>query len=342
MTPDPGPRLAIVGSESLRAREIKTALATRKFPLRSIEFYDPGVEAEYSRLTEFRGEPKVVHRLDPALLEGLDLVFLASDPATNRLLGGEAVRGQFRALDLDETFNGDEGVPLVVAGVNEAALRSGGASLIANPNPITVFLSHLVRRLDDRFGVERGAAFALQPASAFGEDGVQELADQSFAMLGGSAKPRKVFPDQIAFSLLSRTEKPGRDGFSERERRISGEIRRVLERPDLELPLSIVQAPVFHTYAVMTRLELRDRADVKGVASAFRGRGPFKLATGESPPTAASVAGQDKIFIGQVKVEPAPARGCWIWLLADNLTAGSALNALEIARALFPPAPQAS
>jgi aspartate-semialdehyde dehydrogenase len=328
---------AIVGSETLRGREIKSVLSVRKFPLKSLEFFDPGVDEEYSKLTQFRDEPKVVHHLNRKALEGLDLVFLAADAKTNVEYGECAAAMNYRALDLAETFNGRDGVPLVVAGVNDDSIRGKKIPLIANPSPVTIILSHLFHALVPEFGIAKAVSFVLEPVSAFEEEGIQELADQSYALLNSSAMPKKVFREQVAFNLLSRTEKPNRDGFSARELRICGEVRRVLGRPDFPLSLSIVLAPIFHTYSVMTYLELGREAGIAEIEAMFRRTEAIRLspAGGTGLISGVTVAGKDKVFVGQIKKADSSPRGFWIWAVADNLTVGSALNAYEIALSLF-------
>lgn len=332
------PRFALIGSESLRGREIKRVLAVKKFPLQSLEFYDPDVVEEYSKLTQFKDEPKVVHHLDRKTLEGLDLVFLAADARTNTEYGEGAGNGHYRALDLGETFNHREDVPLVVAGVNDALIRGRKIPLFANPNPVTIILAHVFHALDPNFGIAKALSFVLEPVSAFEEEGIQELADQSFALLNSSAIPKKLFRDQVAFNLLSRTERPDRNGFSVREQRIQAEIRRVLHPADFPLSLSIILAPVFHTYSIMTYVELRKEAGIVDLESCFRRADLIRLAPGEGPGliSCVTVAGKDKIFVGQIKKAESPPGGFWIWGVADNLTVGSALNAYGIARSLFP------
>lgn len=329
------PRLALVGADSLRGKEILGVLAARKFPLASLELYDPEVEEEYSKLGQFRGEAKVVHALTPAALEGLDLVFLAGDAKTNLRYGRLAGEKDFRALDLGENFNADAGVPLVVAGVNDAGLRKAKPSLVANPHPAAIVLSHLLAALREGFGVGRAIAVVLEPVSAYAEEGIQELAEQSFALLGSSAMSKKVFPDQVAFNLLARTAKPERNGFSPLENRVAAEVRRVLGPAEMPLSLSIILAPVFHTYSIMLHVELGREATVADVEGALRKNDAFRLpAAGEAAASPATVAGKDRIYIGQIKKDPAIAGGFWVWAIADNLTVGSALNAYGIARAL--------
>jgi aspartate-semialdehyde dehydrogenase len=330
------PRLALIGPDSLRGREVLNVLAAKKFPMASIELYDPAVEEEYSQLGQFGGDPKVVHALSPSALEGLDLVFLAGDSGTNRTYGRLAAEKEYQAIDLAETFNAEPDVPLVVAGVNDGSLRDEKPPLVANPNPATIMLAHLLKALQEGFGLVQALAFVLEPVSAYAEEGIQELADQSVALLGSSAVRRKVFPGQVAFNLLPRTAKPEPNGFSPLENRVLAEVRRVLGPEDIPLSLTIVLAPVFHTFSIMTHVVLERRAKAADLGACFRKNDIFRLspAGGRDVVSPVTVAGKDRIFMGRVKPDARDPRGFWIWMVADNLTLGSALNAHGVARAL--------
>ncbi|MBN2205956.1 MAG: hypothetical protein JW742_01005, partial [Candidatus Aminicenantes bacterium] len=158
--------------------------------------------------------------------------------------------------------------------------------------------------------------------------------NQSFAMLSaGGSDERGVFRERIAFNLLCRTEKGLPDGFSAAERRIVAEVGRVLDASGFPLSLSIVLAPVFHTYSIMIYVELDKDASVADLAGALKQRPVFAF---EKPDavcsvSSASVAGTDGIAVGSIKREEAFPRAFWLGVVADNLTRGSALNALGIA-----------
>jgi aspartate-semialdehyde dehydrogenase len=327
-------RVAMVGADSLRGKELRKILDTKNFPLRDIEFYDPDVEEEYSKLTQFRGEPKVVHHLERDSLRSADLVFLAADKKVNREYGALADRQDFRAIDLSGTFNSDENVPVVVAGVNDELINERALALIANPHPVTVVLAHIFHVVVKKFGLSKAVSFILQPVSAFEESGIEELADQSYCLLSSESPSKKVFSEQIAFNILSHTEKADEDGFSSAEKQIQSELRRVLPAHDFPLSLSIIQVPVFYTYSIMIFLELKRKTDIQGMKSIFRAHPLFDLSlpTRSSP---VSVAGKDKIFIGQIKREKSFPNSFWVWTVADNLILGSALNALEIAEKIL-------
>jgi len=331
-------KLALLGTDSLRGKEIKNVFGQKKFPAFDLEFFDSDVEEEYSKLTEFKKEPKVIHSLQGDALAAMDLVFLAADRETSLAYGERALAGEFKALDVSEAFNDRPDVPLLVAGVNDAGYKPAAMPLVANPHPVAILLSHLFHALQPSFGLAKAVAFVLEPVSAFDDPGIQELASQSVALLNSHTPKKKVFKEQIAYNLLSHTGPTDDNGFSPTELRAAAEVRRVLGRPDLPLSLSFIQAPVFHTYSVMTYLELDREADLDSLEAVFGESKVFKVAPFREGGTISSVtaSGTDEIHVGQIKIEAANPRAAWVWLVADNLTRGSALNAFELARRILP------
>ena len=329
--------LALIGTDSLRGNEMKNVLSKKKFPLASIEFFDPDVQGEYSKLSEFRKEPKVIYPLKKNSISGMDLVLLAADKEINREYGIIAQKQKIQAIDLSEAFNVDEKVPIVVVGVNDQIIQEVKPSLIANPHPVTIILSHLFHLIIENYGLKKSLAFVLQSASAFERSGIKELADQSVAMLNSESMPKKVFKTQAAFNFLCQTEPVGEDGFSAMEQQILSEIKRVFDNSSLPISLSIVQAPVFHTYSIMIYLELEKKSSIQSLTKLFNDSSYFKFSPPAltCPASSVSVAGKDEIFIGSIKKEKSFPNGFWIWAVADNLTRGSALNAYEIAEKIF-------
>lgn len=330
-------RVAIIGSDTLRGREIQTVLNDKKFPLKTVEFYDPDVQEEYSKLGQFGNEPKVVHHLAPDYLEGLDLVFLAADNKTCARYGRLAAEKNYQAVDLSESLNSQPDIPLVVAGVNDSIIRVKKASIVANPNPVTIILTHLLTAVEQSYGLKRVVSLALEPVSAFDEKGIQELIDQSYALLSSAAMPKKVFRGQVAFNLISHFGKLDSNGYSLREKQILAEIHRVMGEVKFPLSLSLILAPVFHTYSIMTFFETDKDVSLDSLKECFASREFFEVKTDDRDEivSSATVAGKDKIHIGLMKKEVFPSKGYWVWAVADNLTVGSALNAYNIARAMF-------
>ncbi len=330
-------RLALVGTDSLCGKEMKDVLNANRLFFDSIDFFDTDVKEEYSKLTEFRGEPKVIHHIKRDSLLDSDLVFLAADHETNREFGSFAEKQDFQAIDLSGTFNTEKEIPIVVAGINDRSILREKPGIVANPHPVTIMLSHVFDAIHREFKLEKAVTFVLQPVSAFDKSGIEELASQSFAILNSSALTKKVFKAQIAFNLLSHTESLDEDGFDTVEKQVMSEVKRVLGIKELPLTLSIIQAPVFHTYSIMIYLELKKRVNLQAMKNLFKGSPYFKLAspTLSSLASCVSVAGKDEIYIGQIKKVNTLPNSFWLWAVADNLTRGSALNAFEIAEQIL-------
>ncbi len=325
------PKIAVVGIDSMPGKEIMDVLSKKEFPLREAEFFDPGVTEEYSKLTQFKGEPRVVHSIDQLVLGDFNLVFLASDKEVNKKIGAQAEKQKVFAVDMSGAFWDKEEVPLVVKGINDEVIRKNKKNLIANPHPVTIMLSRLLGEAVNKFGVLKAVSFVLQPVSAFGPSGVEELAGQSADILNKGSSRKKIFKAQIAFNLLSQSEKVDGSGFSSVEKRMLAELRRILK--EHKLSLSLVLTPVFHGYSIMTYLELDKQADTPSFEEIYKESSFFEYFSPslECPVSPALTAGKEKILIGQVKKDAVFPNSFWIWAAADNLTVGSALNAYEIA-----------
>jgi aspartate-semialdehyde dehydrogenase len=327
-------RMALVGTDSLQGKEIKRVLRKKISTNQNIKFFDPEVEEEYSKLTEFQGEPRVILPLNEEALKHIDLVFLAADKKINKKYGTLVSNLKFKAIDLSETFNTNTKIPVVVAGINDHIIRNENPRLIANPHPVTIVLSHLFDVLLSEFGLNKAISMILQPASAFGEPGIGELANQSLDIMNGAAFSKKVFKAQVAFNLLSQTGKTDECGFALKEKQVKQEISRVLDKKTFSLSLSIVQAPVFHTYSILSYIELDKKTDIQHLENSFKQSSYFKFLPPSTacPVSSVTVSGKEHIHVSQIKKEEAFPNSFWIWTVADNLTRGSALNAYEIAQ----------
>lgn len=330
-------RLVLIGTESLRGKEIKNVLNKQKNPLGSLDFFDIDVESEYSKLTQFRNEARVIYPLSEEALEDADLIFLAADKPTSKRYGALTRKRHIPAIDLTEAFVNDKKVPVVVSGINDGAALNKDAYLIANPHPAVIALSHILFVLIESFGVKRAVVSVLQPVSAYDEPGIEELASQSFSILNSSSLSKKVFKAQIAFNLLSQIKSVDKHGFSQVENQIKREINQVLGRKDFPLALSLLQAPVFHSYAFMIYVELEEKTDMSSIEEQLAQADYLKYIPPSlaCPVSSVSVAGKDEIFISQIKQDDSAPNSFWLWAAADNLTRGSALNAYEVARTLL-------
>ena len=326
-------RLALIGTDSLRGKEMKNVLEKKDFPFKDIYFFDADVEKEYSKLTEFRGEPIVIYPIDQNMFDMVDLFFLAADKKVNEEIIREALHRGKWVIDLNETFAGKKDSSLIVAGVNDNKIPLVIPRLISNPHPAAIFLSHMIHLIDQNFGHKKSIAFVLQPVSAFDVPGIDELAQQSADLLGGNSLSKTIFNEQIAFNLLSHIESTEKNGFTSAENQIRSEIHKIFENDKLPLSLTMVQVPVFHTYSIMMHVEISKKTEIDALRSIFNNSSYFYCESPAElcPISSVTAAGKNEIQIGEIKKDPVFPMSFWIWAIADNLTLGSALNGYEIA-----------
>lgn len=328
--------LALLGTESLKGKELRKVLETADLPSHELDLYDPSVESEYSNLSQYRGEAKVIRFPTPEALSQADLLFLAAEDEINLEYGSLAKEAGVPTIDLSLSYNRDPQTPVVVAGVNDQILTKNKPLLVACPHPATVIFSHIFHELRS-FGIRKAVTFLLQPVSAFGEEGVNELAEQTLAVLNGSKLSKKVFKTQIAFNCLPQTESVDKAGFSETEKQIMEELHRVFQDGEFPVTLSLLQVPVFFSYMGMIYLELNKKVSIQTLRNAFKDSAyvegfPASLNCSVSPVIS---SGLEKISVSQIKKDPLMENGYWIWGVGDNLTRGSTLNAVEIARVIL-------
>ena len=152
--------------------------------------------------------------------------------------------------------------------------------------------------------------------------------------MNGAALTKKLFKAQVAFNLLSQIEKTDECGFALKEKQVKQEVSRVFAAKKSPLSLSLVQAPVFHTYSILSYLELDKKTDIPHLENIFKRSSYFEFLppSPACPVSSVTVSGKDKIHISQIKQEKSFPNSFWVWTVVDNLTMGSALNAIEIAQ----------
>ncbi len=286
-------------------------------PIGKIFFYDSSAESEWSLLTEFKGEPYVVKYPDEDMVKEVEVILLASSGEMELKAISRAKEEGVFVIDLSNSLNEDEEVPLIVDGINHELIKK--ASVIANPHPVSIILSLLVNQLKGKFEIENLSSVAFQPVSEYQEEGVEEFINQTVAILNATSVPRKILKEQRAFDLIPESEK--------NERKIVREIERILGIKTSSI--TIIKAPIFHCFAVITFLAIKGEPDLEEIESEFRKNNRFKFLSRHQTPTPASVAGRDGIFIKIYKNADFPSRYS-IWAVADNFRSGFAKNAIGI------------
>lgn len=309
--------MAILGVKTLKGREIKETLERSKLQIGKIFFYDSSVESEWGLLTEFRGEPYVVKYPTKDIFKEAKVILLASSGDIELKTVSRAEKEGVFVIDLSNSFNEDENVPLIVDGINHELIEK--SFILANPHPVSIILSLVVHKLKEKFKIENPSSVAFQPVSEYQEDGVEEFINQTVAILNATSVPKKILKEQRAFDLILENE--------ENERKILKELERILGIKSLSI--TVIKAPIFHCFAIITFLTIHGNPAIEEIEAVLKKDQRFKIFVCGRTPTPVSVAGKDKIFVKISKNADIPSKYA-IWTVADNFRSGFAKNAVSI------------
>ena len=258
------------------------------------------------------GELLVEEAAPEALAAGdLDLVFFSVGTDASRELVPHAVRGGAVVIDKSDAYRLTDGIPLVVAGVNDHVLN--GNQIVANPNCSAMQLACVLQPLREAAGLARVRLATYQSASGAGDAGIEKL--------------RAIGPAEG--NLGMDWELDGEE-FSE-EWKLRAETRKILELPDLPLHATCVRVPVLVGHAQAVWVETESPLSPNEARDALAGSDQVELA---DLPTPADAAGRDRVLVGRIRRDTA-GDGLALWIVNDNLRKGAALNAVQIAELLL-------
>ena len=304
------PSIGVVGATGAVGRVALQVLAERGYDdVRAFaSLRSAGREVTYGdrRLTVEEATPETL------AAGGLDLVFFSVGTAASAELVPHAVAGGARVIDKSDAYRLTEGVPLVVAGVNDEALDGG--PIVANPNCSAIQLTSVLKPLHDTAGVTRVRVATYQAMSGAGDAAIERL--HALTPAEGDLG--------MDWSLDG-------DEFSE-EWKLREESRKILGLPELQLHATCVRVPVLVGHAQAAWVETEEPLTPDGARDVLASAPNVSLA---GLPTPRAAAGRDEVLVGRIRRDPTDERTLAMWIVCDNLRKGAALNAIQVAEALL-------
>jgi aspartate-semialdehyde dehydrogenase len=312
MQPRPEHRIGVVGATGAVGTVTLELLGARGFE--HVRAFASARSA--GRRVPYTHRELEVEEATPAVLSAgdLDLCFFSVGTETSRELVPHAERGGALCIDKSDAYRLADGVPLVVAGVNDSALEQTTGRVVANPNCSAIQLACVLKPLEDAAGLGRVRLATYQAASGAGDAAVERL--------------HGIAPGQADLSMD--WELDG-DEFSE-EFKLRAETRKILDLPDLPLQATCVRVPVRVGHAQAVWVETAQPLSPETAREALGSAPHVRLA---ELPTPGEAAGQDEVLVGRIRRDPTTARGLALWVVCDNLRKGAALNAIQIAELLL-------
>ena len=333
-------RVGVFGATGQVGQVMRSILVEREFPVDEMRFF--GSARSAGTTLDWRGTAIVVEDAAEADLSGLDVALCSTGAAASRELAPRIAASGAIVIDNTSAWRMDPDVPLVVAEVNPAALASIPKGIVANPNCTTMAAMPVLKPLHDAAGLRRLVVATYQAVSGAGRAGVSELAEQLAKTVDRAAEltfdgTAVDFPDPVTFAapiahdVVPLAGKLVDDGSLEtdEEQKYRNESRKILGIPDLSVTCTCVRVPVFtgHSAAIVAELS-REMApeEAAGVLAHAPGVVLADL------PTPLLAAGRDPSYVGRIR--RADGGGLALFVVADNLRKGAALNAVQIAELL--------
>jgi aspartate-semialdehyde dehydrogenase len=331
-------RVAVIGASGLVGEALIRGFEERDFPV--AELFALAGARSLGRRVRFRQADVPVDDLADFDFRRAELAFFCADSAISRLHVPRATEAGCTVIDCTDAFALEEDVPLIVPEVNGDLIgQYAQRGLVANPGGAVIPLVVALKPLRDVAGIERINVATYEAVSGAGREAVEELAVQSAALLGGQGPvTAAIFAKQIAFNCLPQIEEFEDNGYTAAEMRLLRESRRVLGDPELRVNATAVQVPVFFGHSQAVHLETRAKISAEQ-ARAILGKAPGikvldERRAGGYPTAATEAANRDTVYVGRIREDVSTDRGLNIWLVADNLRKGSAVNAIQIAEIL--------
>jgi aspartate-semialdehyde dehydrogenase len=279
-----------------------------------------------------------VRPFDEASASELDVLFLATDAATSRQIVEGPGRDVPLIIDNSSAYRLDRQVRLVVPEANGHVLAAGGRNVIANPNCTTAAAVVALTPVRDLAGLESVDLASYQAVSGAGRAGLDAFEAERSAG-GVDAAPGSPFHGRIADSVVPQIDVLEDDGWSGEENKISAELRKILELPDLDVAATTVRVPVHTGHSMAIHLRTARDASVAQLEVALRAAPglEYRPADGsERHPMPLDVVGRDPVLVGRLRAIPGRERGFALFLSSDNLRKGAALNAIQVAACADP------
>jgi aspartate-semialdehyde dehydrogenase len=329
--------VAVVGATGAVGEAMLEILAERKFPVNRV--YPLASERSAGKKVPFGDTYLTVEDLGSFDFSRAQIGLFSAGAGISDTYAPLAAQAGCVVVDNTSRFRYEDDIPLVVPEVNPhaiAAYKSHG--IIANPNCSTIQMLVALKPLHDAAGIERINVCTYQAVSGTGKEAIEELASQTAELLNGRPVKPAVYPRQIAFNVLPHIDVFQDNGYTKEEMKMVWETRKIMEVPDIQVNPTAVRVPVFYGHSEAVHIETREKLTA-AQATALLKKAPGvvvldKREDGGYPTAVTEGAGHDPVYVGRIREDISHPRGLDLWVVADNVRKGAALNSIQIAEIL--------
>jgi aspartate-semialdehyde dehydrogenase len=329
--------VAVVGATGAVGEQMREVLEEREFPVGELRLL--ASERSAGQFLAFMGKNVRVDVLTEESFGGIDIGLFSAGGSVSAKFAPLAVSSGAVIVDNTSHFRMEPDVPLVVPEVNAqeiADYRSRG--IIANPNCSTIQMVVALKPIHDAARIKRVVVSTYQSVSGAGRKAMDELSQQVTALYNGQDLAMEKFPHQIAFNCIPHIDAFVDGGYTREELKMINETRKIFGEPSLGITVTTVRVPVFCGHSESINVETEKKLTAADVRAILR-EAPGVIVADEPEnniyPMAIDATGKDATFVGRIREDDSVPNGLNLWVVADNLRKGAALNAVQIAEILI-------
>jgi aspartate-semialdehyde dehydrogenase len=310
-------------------------LEQRNFPVEKIRLF--ASERSEGKNLAFQGNATPVESLNESSFKGIDIALFSAGAERSKIWAPVAAKSGCVVVDNSSQWRMDTEVPLVVPEVNSHDLK-WHKGIIANPNCSTIQMVVVLKPIHDAAKIKRVVVTTFQSVSGTGKKAMDELLQQTTDILNFKEAKCNVYPHQIAFNVLPHIDKFLESGYTKEEMKMVHETRKIMGDNSIRLTATTVRVPVFRCHSESLNIETEKKItanEVRAVLSKAPGIVVFDAPEKNIYPLPVDIAGKDETYVGRIREDESIENGINMWIVADNLRKGAALNAVQIAEKLI-------
>jgi aspartate-semialdehyde dehydrogenase len=329
--------VAVAGATGAVGNEMLSILQERKFPVNELKLLASTRGA--GTKMEFNGKEYTVDVLTENSFAGMDIGLFSPGGSVSEKFAPIAGKAGCVVIDNTSAFRMDPQVPLVVPEVNAHAIaRYSTKNIIANPNCSTIQMVVALKPIHDVARIKRVVVSTYQAVSGTGKRAIKELEDQVLAIYGNREVTNQVYPHQIAFNCLPHIDVFFENGYTKEEIKMVNETKKIMEDDSIRITATTVRVPVFYGHSESVNIETEKKITPDQVREILSKAPGVKVVDNPKKfeyPLAIHAAGKDDTYVGRIREDESIPNGINMWIVADNIRKGAALNAVQIAEVLI-------
>ncbi len=327
--------VAVAGATGAVGNEMISVLEQRNFPVDQLRLF--ASERSEGKTLDFHANPVQVELLTDKVFDGIDIALFSAGGDRSTEFAPAAARAGCVVIDNSSAWRMDPDVPLVVPEVNPDDIKNN-KGIIANPNCSTIQMVVVLKPIHDAAGISRVVVTTFQSVSGTGKNAMDELLDQTKDLLNFKDITLSVYPHQIAFNCLPHIDSFMDDGYTKEEIKMVNETKKILGDDSVKVTATTVRVPVFKGHSESLNIETVKKIsadETRAVLSSAPGVIVYDAPEKNIYPMQTICADKDEVYVGRIREDDTINNGINMWIAADNLRKGAALNAVQIAEKLI-------